>query len=176
MEADSSSSSALEQEAARLVGRITAWSIALRVAVKANPRAAELRGRVDDIRRRAREGLGKFHGEAGFDGVESVIRDLERLLGILTTPFDRAAVAADVPQDPTAAIGRMVGTGTALQVALQAAVQSNPLARELRARLDDVREAAIGQIIGADVADEVFEGIDFAIDEVEEMLPPSAAR
>jgi hypothetical protein len=175
MEADSSSS-ALEREAARLVGRITAWSIALRVAVRVNPGAATLRDRVDDIRQGARDGLGKFHGEAGFDGVESVIRDLERLLGILTPFFDRTAAAAGVPQDQAGAIARMVGTATALQVALRAAIESNPRAGELRARLGDVREAAIGQVIGEDVADEVFEGIDLAIDDLDEMLPPSTPR
>lgn len=164
---------ALTQELAKMVGITAALSIALNVAVKANPRAAELRECLGGVRQVARADLGKFHGQPGFDGIEISIRDFDRLLRGANDPAERDD---EPPPEPVAGIGRMVGIISALEVALKLAVETNPQAAKLRERLDDVREAAIARVIGEDVLDNVFDGIDYVMDNLDEMLPAAGSR
>jgi hypothetical protein len=176
METDGDLPAPLTQEAARLLGMITAWTIALRVAVKANPRVAELHGRIDGVREAARAQLGNFKGQPAFEGIEVAIRDFEQALRGLSGPAENRPAGAEIPADPIDGIGWMVGTITGLQGALRITVETNPQAARLRDRLEAVREAAIAHVIGEDVVDDVFEGIDYTMDELDELLPRSSSR
>ena len=176
MEADSEDPPRIVQEAARLVGMITALTIALQVAVKANPRVAELHDCIEGLRQGARADLGNFHGRPGFEGIEIAIRDFERMLRGVAGSAERSPANPAILQDPFDGVRVMVGTITALQVALKITVETNPRAGKLRDRLEEMREAAIAQVIGEDVVDDVFAGIDYTMDELDELLPPAAPR
>lgn len=165
----------LLQEGARMVGIITAFTIALKAAVDAHPRAAELHDCIPGIRQAARADLGKFDGQPGFDGIEAAIGDFEQMLSGSARPHGRRVEAPEVPMPLDVAAGRMVGTAQALLVALTITVESNPRAAKLRGRLDEIREVAIVTVIGSDVEENVFDGIDYVMDELDDMLPPASA-
>ena len=162
----------LLQELAKMVGIIATLTIALGVAVKANPRAAELRACFDGVRQAARAKLGKFEGQPGLDGIEISIRDFDRML---RGGVDFEGVA-EVPPDPIEGVGWMVGIIHALEAALEITVARNPLAFVLRSRVEDIREVATARVIGEDVLDNVFDGIDYAMDELEAMLPAESTE
>lgn len=165
----------LLQEGARMVGVITAFTIALKAAVDANPRAAELHDCIPGIRLGARADLGKFDGQPGFDGIETAIGDFERMLGGDAKRDRRSTKTPETPMPLEVAAGRMVGTACALLAALRITVESNPRAAKLRDRLDEIREVAISTVIGTDVEENVFDGIDYVMDELDDMLPPASA-
>ena len=173
MEADNDEPPILLRESAKLLGMVAAFTVLLDAAVKANRRAAELEECIDGIRRGARAKLvGSFNNQHGFDGIEMSLRDFRSSLPGAAPQLEARREKFVAPKNPVDGISHMVGTVTAMEVALELVVETNRQAAALRDRLPLLREAIIGQVIGQDVLDNMFDGIDYAMDEIEDLLPP----
>lgn len=116
--------------------------------------------------------------EADSEDPPRIVQEAARLAGMrgAAGSAERSPANSAILQDPFDGVRVMVGTITALQVALKIAVETNPRAGKLRDRFDEMREAAIARVIGEDVVDNVFDGIDYTMDELDELLPPVIAR